>query len=165
MGEHRTAGRVVSINVSGGGVPKLPVAHAQVTTTGLVGDRQNDTQHHGGPERAVSVYAIEVIERLRAEGHPIAPGACGENLTIAGIDWVGVAPGTRLRFDGGVVLEVASYCSPCKTIRAAFRDEDSTRISQKLHPGDSRVYTRVLTTGFIRAGEGVVIEPPSGQVE
>src|ERR687894_986709 len=66
-----TTGRVFRINLSNGGVPKLPVAEARVTANGIVGDRQRYPVFHGGPERAISLFSLEVIERLRAEGHPI----------------------------------------------------------------------------------------------
>lgn len=66
-------GRVAQINVSPGGVPKLPVASAQVTAQGLVGDRQKNLKYHGGPDRALCLWSLEVIETLLAEGHPIAP--------------------------------------------------------------------------------------------
>ena len=56
-----TEGRIHAINLSDGGVPKTPVAEAEVTPTGLIGDRQEDTEHHGGPERAVCIYSLEVI--------------------------------------------------------------------------------------------------------
>ena len=63
-------GRIVQINVSPGGVPKTPVASAHVGVLGLEGDAHRDTEHHGGPERAVCVYAMEAIRALEAEGHP-----------------------------------------------------------------------------------------------
>jgi len=150
-------GHVVQINVSNGGVPKRPVAGgaARITRDGVVGDRQEDTKHHGGPDRAVCLFSLEVIERLRAEGHPIAPGTVGENLTIRGIDWSLVKPGASLAFEGGVVLGVTSYTTPCSTIRASFADSDSRRIKQELHPGESRVYTRVIREGVVRTGEVV----------
>ena len=70
----RGTGRVVRVNVNpDGGVPKFAVGQALVTTTGVAGDRQLDLKHHGGPTRAVSLFALERIEALRAEGHPIAP--------------------------------------------------------------------------------------------
>ena len=149
------AGRVVRINISDGGVPKSPVERARVTRDGVGGDRQNDLEHHGGPDRAVSVFALEVIEALRAEGHPIAPGTAGENLTVEGLDWSGVGPGARLALEGGVELEVASFASPCSTIAGSFIAGASKRISQKLHPGESRVYCRVVREGEVREGEGI----------
>lgn len=148
------AGKVHSINVSSGGVPKTPVAAAWVDENGVEGDWQNDRKHHGGPDRAVCVYALEVIEALAAEGHPIFPGSTGENLTLAGLDWGAVQPGDRLEV-GELELEVTSFTSPCKTISGSFRDGAQKRISQRLFPGWSRVYARVLQPGRIAVGDEV----------
>ena len=148
---------VHQLSVSGGGVPKLPVPQAEVTAGGIVGDRQRNRRFHGGPRRAVCLFALEEIERLRAEGHPVAPGTTGENVTVAGLPWERVRPGARLSLGAEVVLEVTSYTAPCKNIGPSFRDGDFTRISQKLHPGESRVYARVLTPGVVRTGDPVVL--------
>jgi MOSC domain-containing protein YiiM len=158
-------GRVVQVNVSDGGVPKHAVPAARVTLTGLAGDRQRDLRHHGGPERAVCLLALELIERLRAEGHPIEPGSTGENLTLAGLDWSALAPGTRLAFAGGVELQVSSPAVPCPTIRASFTAGGFERLSAKRHPGESRLYCRVLREGEVRAGEGVEVVGADGGVE
>ena len=66
-------GVVLQISVSAGGVPKRAIDRGIVWEEGLEGDRQADLRAHGGPSRAVCLYSFEVIERLRAEGHPIAP--------------------------------------------------------------------------------------------
>lgn len=152
-------GSIVQVNVSPGGVPKLPVPEAVVTELGIVGDGHHDTENHGGPERALCLYALERIEALRAEGHPIAPGTTGENVTIAGIDWERVVPGARLRLGAGVIVEVTRYTTPCKTIRGSFADGDSNRIHHRLFPGWSRVYARVLRGGIIRPGDPVELLP------
>ncbi len=92
----RAAGRLESINVSRGGVPKQPAFDAMITAQGLAGDRQRDLRHHGGPDRAVTLFSAERIAALQAEGHPIRPGTIGENLTVSGLDWARVGPGARL---------------------------------------------------------------------
>ncbi len=148
-------GRIFQLNVSDGGVPKLPVAEARVTAGGIVGDRQKHTVFHGGPERAVSLFSLEVIERVRAEGHPIEPGSTGENVTVAGVDWALLAPGARLALGGEVVLEVTGYAAPCGTIKASFAGGRFKRISQKVNPGESRLYARVVRTGRLAVGQSV----------
>lgn len=150
-----TVGRVFQINLSDGGVPKLPVPEARVTKNGVVGDRQKHTAFHGGPERAVSLFSLDVIERLRSEGHPIEPGSTGENVTVAGLDWSLLAPGSRLAVGPEVVLEITGYAAPCGSIRASFAGGRFKRISQKVNPGESRLYTRVLGEGRITAGDAV----------
>ena len=148
-------GRIVQISVSPGGVPKLPVPSARVTELGLEGDLHRDMEHHGGPERALCIFAIEQIRVLQAEGHDVSPGAIGENLTVEGLDWERVTPGSRLELGAGVLIEVTRYTSPCFKIKKSFADGDISRVSQKSHPGGSRVYARVLTTGEIRRGDTV----------
>ncbi len=56
-----TTARILQVNVSDGGVPKLPVPAARVTPRGVDGDRQTGETVHGGPHRAVSILGIEVI--------------------------------------------------------------------------------------------------------
>lgn len=147
------AGRIVQLSVSNGGVPKHAVETARVTPLGLEGDAHRNHEHHGGPERAVCLFAMEAILELQAEGHPLVPGALGENVTIEGLDWSAVQPGTRLRLGDEVLLEITRYTTPCLNIRPAFRDGDYSRVSQKRHPGRSRVYARVVATGTVRRGD------------
>ena len=151
-----SAGRVTGLQRSAGGVPKLPVERASVRATGMEGDKQRDRRFHGGPERALCLYSQERLDALAAEGHPVMRGALGENVTVCGIAWEEVRPGTRLQL-GEVLVEITSYTVPCKNIARYFSDERFKRISQKLHPGWSRVYARVLHEGSIAVGDGVVL--------
>jgi MOSC domain-containing protein YiiM len=153
----REAGKVASINVSPGGVPKRRVTDAKLSRLGLQGDSQNDRVGHGGPDRAVCIYALEKVRALQSEGHPIQVGSVGENLTVEGIRWESVMPGVRLRIGDSVELEVTSFTSPCKTIRRSFIDGQFVRISQKVNPGWSRVYARVTAEGDVRVGDRVEI--------
>ena len=153
------AGRVVQVSVSPGGVPKQPVPAARVGRLGLEGDAQAHRGVHGGPHRAVCLLASEAIGRVAADGHPIVPGSVGENLTTEGVELAHLEPGTRLRFDGGLVLEVSAPANPCDTIRGSFSDGKSGRISILRFPSDSRVYARVLTEGAVATGEGFSVLP------
>lgn len=149
-------GKIEAIHVSAGGVPKKPALSANILSDCVEGDGHNDKAHHGGPDRAVSLYALELIEALKLEGHPIFPGSTGENVTVSGLEWARVTPGSRILL-GPVELEVTGYASPCKTIRRSFTGEYFNRISQKLFPGWSRVYTRVMRTGAIQVGDPVTL--------
>ncbi len=146
-------GRIVQINVSPGGVPKRPVARARVTRLGIEGDGHRNTEHHGGPDRALCLFSVEQIEALQAEGHPVEPGALGENLTLAGLDWAEVQPDDFFRLGEEVLVQITRFTSPCFNVRGAFLDGAYSRVSQKRHPGWSRVYARVLVPGEIAAGD------------
>ena len=151
-------GRIFQINISGGGVPKLAIQNAEITAFGVGGDRQRNLETHGGAERAVCLYSLERILALQAEGHPIFAGAAGENLTLTGLDWDLLMPGVHMRLGEDVLIEVTRYTSPCSNVAYAFREEAFIRISQKLHPGWSRVYARVLQPGLVHVGDKVVLE-------
>ena len=154
MNDVLEVGRIESINVSRGGVPKTPVFEALVTVDGVDGDCQRDRRFHGGPERAVVLFSLDVIRALQREGHPIDVGTTGENLTVSRIDWAAISPGAELEI-GGARLVITKYASPCEKIRRSFLDEDFTRISQKLHAGWSRLCARVVSEGIVCIGDQV----------
>lgn len=147
-------GRIESINTSSGGVPKTSVIEALVTERGVDGDRQSHLKTHRGRNRAVVIFSLEVIRALQREGHPIAPGTIGENLTISGLDWTRVAPGAGLAA-GEVRLRVTDYVRPCEQIRGSFLGENFSRVSHAIHPGWSRVCARVVAGGLIRIGDAI----------
>ncbi len=155
-------GRITGLQRSNGGVPKLPVEVAAVSGQGMEGDRQRNRRFHGGPERALCLYSQELIDALGAEGHPIVRGAVGENVTIAGLPWDRVRPGARLTL-GDVDVEVTSYTAPCENIEGAFLDGRFVRISQRVHPGWSRVYVRVVRSGSLRVGDPVRLTVPGAR--
>ena len=151
------SGHLHQISVSNGGVPKLPVSEAWVSFQGVKGDRQRSLAVHGGPDRAVCLFSLEAIEALRREGHSIAPGSSGENLTVAGVQWSTLGPGDQIRIGRTVELQVFSYTAPCKLNAQWFQGGNYRRISQKHHPGWSRLYARVLSEGLVRTGDTVQI--------
>ena len=151
------SGRVVSVNVNEGGVPKLPVAEQWVGPMGLADDRHHEPEPiHGGVEQAVCLYSVEAIERVAADGHSAFPGAFGENLTLEGIEMGSMAAGDRLSIgDDGLVVEITKHAAPCKTQAHWFIDGRFARISPKTHPNDARWYARVISEGPVRPGDAV----------
>ena len=151
-------GHIFQISLSAGGVPKHAAYNATVDMFGLVGDQHRDLKHHGGPERAVCLFSLERMLALQSEGNPIFPGSVGENVTVTGIDWDKVVPGSHIQLGGQVVLEVTRYTEPCSNIAPSFNDGYFNRIHQSKNPGWSRVYTRVVQTGEIKVGDKVTVE-------
>lgn len=154
-------GRVLQVNISPGGVPKLPVERAWIGPLGLDGDAHHHATVHGGPHRAVALLAIEAIERVQADGHPIEPGSVGENLTTTGIELARLAVGTRLAIGDDLVLELSAPANPCDVIKGSFLEGKSGRISILTHPDDSRMYARVLAVGEVRPGDSIRVLPPA----
>lgn len=157
-GAPSATGLVEQLNVSGGGVPKTPVPAADITWSGMEGDTQRARQHHGRPWQALCLWSTEVIDALQSEGHPIAPGAAGENVSISGVDWTTIRPGTRIQV-GEAICEVSSYALPCTKNSQWFADSGHRRIEHELHPGWSRVYATVFEPGRVETGDQVIVEP------
>lgn len=157
-----TPGIVASLNAGSGGVPKHAVDRVEVDFSGLVGDVQATRKHHGRPFQALSLWSAEVIDALNAEGHSLHPGAAGENITVSGVDWSLVRPGTRLRI-GTVMCDVSSYAVPCKQLAHLFVDRNFGRIhhDRDRENGEAtcRVYATVITPGTIRTGDPVALAP------
>ncbi len=168
LGVASASGTVVALHRSAGGVPKLPVDSLEIGWSGAAGDAQHDRQNHGRPFQALCLYSAEVIEALQAEGHPIGFGSTGENLTVRGLDWASLRPGTLVRISdgsgaadpGAVLAELSSYATPCAKNGSFFHGRDHRRMDQDAHPGWSRLYATVLRPGRVRAGDTIEVEPP-----
>lgn len=152
--------RVLQVNVSPGGVPKRAVHEAHVGREGLSGDSVNHPKVHGGPERAVCLFPLELIRALQAEGHPVFPGAVGENLTVAGLDWPSLTEEAVLAIGDEVRLQLTKRVEPCNTIAGAFADGQFKRIKPDRAPDQTRWYARVLTEGTVRPGDEIRLEGP-----
>ena len=157
-GAPRQRGTVVQVSSSDGGVPKAALRAATIGRGGVLGDRQAERRHHGRPFQALSVWSLDVIDALRAEGHGLHAGAAGENVTVAGIDWATIRPGVRLRI-GDVLAEISAFAAPCAKNAQWFTNGNFRRIDHNLHRGSSRAYAWVLDGGTVRPGDEVVVEP------
>ena len=145
--------RIFQLAISRGGVPKLPLREAHCGVLGLEGDSHAHPKIHGGPERALCLYSVEVITALQAEGHPIWPGAAGENVTVTGVDWSTLAIGQRYALGDEVIIELTGPTAPCKQIAACFVERNFRRIDHPTNPGWSRWYARVEREGALRVGQ------------
>ena len=153
----RTVGSVTQLSVSAGGVPKRAVDHVDVGWAGVVGDRQATRVHHGRPWQALCLWSSDVIGDLQRRGHPIAAGAAGENVSIAGLPWAHVRAGVRLRL-GSVQCEVRSFALPCAQNARWFLHGEFAVMHHDRGPV-SRVYATVIEPGAISLGDQVVLEP------
>lgn len=122
---------------------------------GLAGDRQADTEHHGGADQAVYLYADEDAAWWAAElGREIPPGLFGDNLRTSGIDLSGTRIGQRFRVGDSLVLEVTAPRTPCVTFARRMDEEHWVkRFTERRAPG---AYAQVVEPGVISAGDVVV---------
>lgn len=125
---------------------------------GLDGDEQGDTRFHGGPDKAVHVYAFEHYPAWAGDlgDLPVlaAAGAFGENLSTCGITEAGLCLGDRLRI-GSAVFEISQARQPCWKLNERFGVPDMARRVQ-----DTRRtgwYLRVLEAGSVAAGDDILL--------
>jgi MOSC domain-containing protein YiiM len=135
-------------------IGKQPIeGRVRVEGINVAGDQQADRRVHGGPDKAVYVYARE-DEAWWAEqlGRDIAPGMFGENLTTEGVDVSGAVIGERWRI-GTVELEVAQPRLPCAKLGTRFGDLKMVkRFAEASRPG---AYMRIVTEGELGAGDAI----------
>lgn len=148
-------GTVTALFCSDGGVPKAPVETVDIGWLGVQGDRQADRKNHGRPFQAVCLWSNEVIDSFRAEGHPLAPGLAGENVTLAGLPWERVQPGVLLRV-GDVLLEVSTHTIPCYKNADWFLRGRFDAMHHRNGPR-SRMYGIVLEPGRISVGDPALL--------
>ena len=169
-----TMGRIVSVNVGmprehgteGAANPmdrpwttgffKEPVqGPVRVGATNLEGDGQADLRVHGGPDKAVLLYAAAHYPLWREElGFAMPFGAFGENLTVEGMSEADVCIGDVLEA-GTARLEVAQPRGPCWKIARRWKMRDLSARVQRT--GRTGWYARVLREGVLQAGETVVV--------
>ena len=132
----------------------------RIRTLGLDGDDQADKRHHGGPERAVLMYAGEHYAHWRAtpglEG--MGPGGFGENLTLEGLDERTVCIGDVLAV-GEAELQVASPRGPCMDI--SRRWDVAWLLQRVVDERRTGWYLRVRREGLVARGDAVwLVERP-----
>ncbi len=147
-------GTVASLHASKGGVPKPEIRSAMVDVGGVVGDAQAARQYHGRPWQALCLWSTEVVEAWAAEGHPIFPGAAGENINLTGLDWAQVRAGLILQI-GDVTARISAPAVPCTKNSRWFSDRDHRRLGHDTSPGRARWYASVLTPGLVKPGDRV----------
>ena len=145
--------RVVQVNVSDGGMPKLPVLCARVSEDGVEGDWQKGRKYHGGPGRAVCLFSEELYAELRAEGVDASNGAFGENFTTRGLDLKTLSVGERFRVGQSCVIEITDVRVPCGQLK---KWDDRM---PKLIVGRSGWMAKVVREGVVKPGDPIEPEP------
>jgi MOSC domain-containing protein YiiM len=152
-----TTAAVVAVNISPGGIPKLPVSLGVVGHDGLIGDGRNHAKHIR-PDRAVSLFDVEILQQLVEEGFALTPGAAGENLTVAGLQVQQMAPGTLLKI-GDVVLKLEQPRKPCYVL-----DAIDPRLKDAI-VGRCGYMASVVSEGHISPGTSVRVVGSTAEVQ
>jgi MOSC domain-containing protein YiiM len=116
---------------------------------GLVGDA-----HGGDWHRQVSLLAIESIEKMRAAGLDVGPGAFAENLTTQGIELYSLPIGTRFRIGADVLLEMTQIGKECHDRCAIYHLAGDCVMPKE------GVFAIVIEGGSVKTGDAVEILEP-----
>jgi MOSC domain-containing protein YiiM len=144
------------------GIIKTPVTGPVSIARDRVGnDVIQNLEVHGGPDQAVYVYGgADYAWWSTRLGRDLAPGTFGENLTIAELESGPVSAGDRLLI-GSVVLEVTAPRIPCSKLATRMGDPGFVKeFRAAARPG---MYCRVIQTGMVTPGDGVILQPFSGE--
>jgi len=140
---------------------KSPVTgRVPVRGVNLEGDDQADREVHGGPDKAVYVYALEDVRFWEAElDRTLELAAVGENLTTENVDVTGAVVGARWAI-GSAELEVSEPRSPCWKL--AYKMDDPKFVRRFTAAGRPGAYLRIVREGEIGAGDEVrILSTPS----
>ena len=149
------SGQILQVNISPGGVPKLPIQAARVSRLGIEGDKH--LYHlHGGAQKALMIMSAELIQTLTGEGFAVYYGAMGENLTVLGLPHNEWRPGQRYRA-GTALIELTEPRQPCSKLRPYGRGIEKRILGA---PGESGFYAAVLEDGIICPGDTIQLVDP-----
>ncbi|MBL0923286.1 MAG: MOSC domain-containing protein [Sphingomonadaceae bacterium] len=135
-------------------------AHQGVTVKHRSRVRADPTQPN---LRQVHLIHSELFDEIAEQGFRVGPADLGENITTKGIDLLGLPQGARLKFGGGVVLEVTGLRNPCAQIDGFQKGLLSAVLGQGPNGKlvrKSGVMSVVLSGGQVRAGDRIVVELP-----
>lgn len=141
-------GKVISICISEErGVLKKEVSSVEITNRGIVGDG-----HSGDWDRQVTCLNYQSFAHAK-EKHPeldLHPGSFAENITIDGIDFTKIRPGSKLQLGDSIILQVSQ-----------IGKEDHPSVVTRTYgisllPYEG-LFCKVIEGGSLTVGDGVIL--------
>lgn len=146
------------------GIYKRPIAgRIHLAAENLAGDGQGDLSVHGGPDKAVCVYAAEHYALWREElAMPeCGPSWCGENFSVEGQNEAGACIGDTYRV-GTAVVQISQPRAPCWKLGRRWNRLDMPRLV--IASGRTGWYLRVVEEGDLECGDALtLVERPFPQ--
>ncbi|MCM3570520.1 MOSC domain-containing protein [Neobacillus mesonae] len=123
-----------------------------VSGTGLAGDGQADTKHHGGPEKAVFAYSYEnyAYWQKKLGVSEITSGGMGENFVMEHVMEGGISIGDTFQI-GEAIVQISQPRQPCWKPARRFRVKTLALLLQ--NTGRTGWYFRVLKEGHVEEGQ------------
>jgi MOSC domain-containing protein YiiM len=132
---------------------KIPISAREPA---IIGDRQEDTRFHGGPDNAINVFPYEHYSHwMRHLGlDEFGFGAFGENITSEGHTETDVCVGDIFEI-GEARLQLSQPRQPCWKLAWKWKAKDF--VKELVHAGTTGWYLRVLREGTIEAGDEIML--------
>ncbi|WP_432182195.1 MOSC domain-containing protein [Streptomyces sp. NBC_00063] len=116
--------------------------------------------------RQVHLMHDELFAEVAGQGHAVAPGDLGENVTTTGIDLLALPAGTLLHLgEDGAAVEVTGLRNPCLQIDH-FQDGLLKRVVGRDGNGavvrKAGIMSVVRTGGVVRPGDAIRVVLPDG---
>lgn len=135
--------------------------HAGVTVKHRSRVAQDPTQPN---LRQVHLIHEELFTEVGREGFEVSAGQLGENVTVRGIDLLGLPVGTLLHLGADAVVEVTGLRNPCLQIDA-FQDGLLKQVVGRDEAGNivrkAGIMSVVQTGGVVRPGDDIRVELPA----
>ena len=136
-------------NIERSGIGKQTVLSVELKKDGLIGDSVENTEFHGGVDRAICFYPFEHYSYWNKQfGKLLTPPALGENITASEMMEKDVCIGDIFKI-GTATVQVTQGRIPCSTI-SKFNDEENF-LNQVFETGYTGYFVRVLEEGRINA--------------
>ena len=114
--------------------------------------------------RQVHLVQVELFDELAVEGHEVAPGELGENVTTAGVDLLALPLGTRIRLGDAAEVELTGLRNPCVQIER-FQPGLMKRLIRRDAKGATHrragVMAIVVEGGVVRPGDPIIVVLPA----
>lgn len=118
--------------------------------------------------RQVHLLQRELFDELAVEGHEVAPGELGENVTTQGLDLLALPLGTRIRLGDSAEVELTGLRNPCVQIER-FQSGLMKRLIRRDRAGVTHrragVMAIVVEGGVVRPGDAITVDLPDAPHE
>jgi MOSC domain-containing protein YiiM len=138
------------------GLPKVATPRVHVNAQGLDGDFNvyRHEKKHDTPDRALLLYSVDKLAALNGEGWPLRPGDIGENLTLEGVAYEALQPGTEWSVGAQLTIRITEACHPCKTLaHLPYVGDARKREFIETMKGRRGWYAKVLHEGVVQVGD------------
>ena len=139
-------------------------AHCGETVQHLYLKRKDPT----APNRMqVHLLPLELLAQLQIQGHTVAPGQLGENITTQGVELLRLPLAAQLHLGPDAIVELTGLRTPCRQIDV-FQSGLQALVTDRLAPPRQRslagVMAVVVRSGTVTPSDRILVALPAARV-